>query len=85
MKVSSRSQILTSSSEAEPEELTEVVYFDVWSDCVVGRSLTGIVICLGDWATTHIHTMRERTERREEGRKQPIKTTTGLNVHVRHH
>lgn len=30
------------------EQLTDVVYFDVWSDRVVGRSLTGVIICLGN-------------------------------------
>lgn len=33
------------------EPLTDVVYFDVWSDCVVGRSLAGVVICLGNCGT----------------------------------
>lgn len=31
-----------------PESLTNVVYFDVWPVCVVGRSLTGVIICLGN-------------------------------------
>lgn len=31
------------------EPLTDVVYFDVWSDCVVGRSLTGVIVRLGNW------------------------------------
>ena len=31
--------------------LTDVVYFDVWSDCVLGRGLVGVVVCLGDWET----------------------------------
>lgn len=37
-----------SSTETNVESLTEVVYFDVWPDCVVRRSLTGVIICLGD-------------------------------------
>lgn len=30
------------------QKLTEVVYFDVWSDCVVGWSLAGVVVRLGN-------------------------------------
>ena len=28
--------------------LTDVVYFHVWSDCVLGRGLVGVLVCLGD-------------------------------------
>lgn len=31
--------------------LTDVVYFDVWSDCVVRWSLAGVIICLGNCET----------------------------------
>ena len=53
-------QFICSSSETEAQSLTNVVYFDVWPDCVVGRRLTGVIICLGDWETHHIYTMRKR-------------------------
>lgn len=29
------------------KSLTNVVYFDVWLDCVIG-SLNGVLVCLGD-------------------------------------
>lgn len=52
IKLFNRSQILTGIwllfIFRNPESLTNVVYFDVWPVCVVGRSLTGVIICLGN-------------------------------------
>lgn len=40
--------LIFSDTETTVESLTEVVYFDVWPDCVDGRRLTGVLVCLGN-------------------------------------
>lgn len=52
--------------------LTNVVYFDVWSDCVVGWSLAGVVICLGNWERCR-PARRAQSQRWEEtGREKHV-------------
>lgn len=51
--------------------LTNVVYFDVWPDCVFRRRLTGVVICLGNWERGR----KRKKERGREGDKHTIKVT----------
>lgn len=59
------------------ESLTDVVY--VWPDCVVGRSLTRVIIRLGNWESQRQREKEaeERIKERQEGRN------TTLNVHYR--
>lgn len=60
------------------ESLTDVVY--VWPDCVVGRSLTRVVIRLGNWETQR-QREKEAEERRESKRDRRGKKNTKLKRH----
>lgn len=69
IKLFNRSQILTSIwllfIFRNSESLTNVVYFDVWPVCVVGRSLTGVIICLGNCEPEEGEIERQRGRERE--------------------
>lgn len=55
------------------ESLTDVVY--VWPDCVVRRSLTRVIIRLGNWETQRQREKEaeERIKERQEGRNTTLK------------
>lgn len=39
------------------------MYFDLWPDCVVGWSLTGVVVRLGNYEVENVKDRKEERER----------------------